>query len=196
MIPRSILITIALMLAAVLGTGLYMLHLEQREVEKAQRTADSRPVSAPIAGPTETIRLSIAYDDDGVLRQQEVNAALPQAPADRAREILRLLLAEYMKKPSSHQLADGSDVKDVFILKDGLCIIDMNAAFAEGHRSGIMVEDLTLASFVQTLGANLPSIRQVKFLVEGRDRETLAGHADLKIIYDVAAVRELVAELQ
>ena len=196
MIPRSIQITIAFMLAAVFITGVYMLHLQKREMEKVLRTADSRPVTAPVSGPTEPVRMAIAYDDDGVLRQEEIHAALPQAPAERAREIVRLLLAEYMKKPSSHPLADGSDVKDIFLLKDGLCVVDMNSAFAEGHRSGIMVEDLTVASFVQTLATNLPYIHKVKFLVEGHDRETLAGHADLRMIYDVSTIRELVAEAQ
>ncbi len=196
MIPRSVQIAIAFMLAGVLGAGLYILYLQQREVEKAGRTADSRPVSAPIAGPKEAIRLAIAYDEDGVLRQEEANAALPQEPAERAREILRLLLAEYMKKPSPHVLADGSDVKDVFLLKDGLCVVDMNAAFAEGHRSGIMVEELTVASLVQTLALNVPSIREVRFLVDGHDRETLAGHVDLRLAYDISAIHELVAELK
>ena len=196
MIPRSIQITIALMLAGVLATGLFMLRLKQREVEKVRGTADSRPVTAPVSGPGETVHLEMAYDDDGLLRREDRTAALPQEPTDRARAILRLLLEEYIKKPSSHPIADGSDIKDVFILKDGLCVVDMNSALAEGHRSGIMVEELTVASLVETLAANMPYIRQVKFLVEGHDRETLAGHADLRMIYDVTAVHELVAELR
>ena len=196
MISRPLQITIGLMLAGVLATGLFMLHLQQREVEKNQRTSDSRPVTAPVSGPKESIRLAIAYDSEGVLRREDASSALPQEPADRAREIVRLLLAEYMKKPSPHPIAEGSDVKDVFLLKDGFCVVDMNAAFAEGHRSGIMVEELTVTSLVETLAINIPSIRHVKFLVDGHDRETLAGHADLRLTYDVASVHELVAELQ
>jgi hypothetical protein len=196
MISRPVQIAIGLMLAGVLATGLFMLHLRQREIEKNQRTSDSRPVTAPVSGPKEAIRLAIAYDNEGVLRREDASSALPAAPADRAREIVRLLLAEYMKKASSHQIAEGSDVKDIFLLKDGLCVVDMNSAFAEGHRSGIMVEELTIASLVETLAINMPSIRRVKFLVEGHDRETLAGHADLRLTYEVASVHELVAELQ
>jgi hypothetical protein len=196
MISRPLQITIGLMLAGILAGGLFMLHLQKREVERVQRTADSRPVTAPVAGPKESFRLAIAYDDEGILHKEKATAALPHEPAERAREIIRLLLAEYLKKPSSHPLADGSDIKDVFFLKDGLCIIDLNSAFAEGHRSGIMVEELTVTSLVETLAINMPSIRQVKFLVEGHDRETLAGHADLKLTYDVNSVHELVAELQ
>jgi hypothetical protein len=39
-------------------------------------------------------------------------------------------------------------------------------------------------------------LTQVKFLVDGKERETLAGHADLKAVYDVAMVNQLVRELQ
>jgi hypothetical protein len=36
----------------------------------------------------------------------------------------------------------------------------------------------------------------VKFLVEGKERETLAGHADLMSFYQVSAVHELAKELE
>jgi hypothetical protein len=36
----------------------------------------------------------------------------------------------------------------------------------------------------------------VKILVGGKERETLAGHADLTGFYDVSAVNQLVGELQ
>jgi hypothetical protein len=49
---------------------------------------------------------------------------------------------------------------------------------------------------IQTLSANLPDILRVKFLVEGRERDTLAGHADLSSMYDTIAVSQLVAQMQ
>jgi hypothetical protein len=75
-------------------------------------------------------------------------------------------------------------------------VIDTNDAFADGHRSGVLVEELTVASMVQTVAANIPGINRVKILVGGQERETLAGHADLSCTYDVSAVSQLVAELQ
>ncbi len=72
----------------------------------------------------------------------------------------------------------------------------MNARFADGHRSGAMLEEFTIASFVETLALNIPEVKRVKFIVEGKERETLAGHADLKQIYDVGAVHQLVTEMQ
>jgi len=36
----------------------------------------------------------------------------------------------------------------------------------------------------------------VSLTVDGKERETLAGHADLKGVYDVATVNQLVREMR
>jgi hypothetical protein len=64
-----------------------------------------------------------------------------------------------------------------------LAVIDLRGSFVNGHPSGVEVESLTLASIVGTLHANLPQIEQIRFLVDGQPRETLAGHADLLRTY-------------
>jgi hypothetical protein len=64
-----------------------------------------------------------------------------------------------------------------------LAVIDLRGSFVNEHPSGVEVEMLTLLSIIGTLHANLPQIEQVRFLVDGRPRETLAGHADLLRTY-------------
>jgi hypothetical protein len=64
-----------------------------------------------------------------------------------------------------------------------LAVIDLRSNFVNQHPSGVEVESLTLLSIVGTLHANLPQIEQIRFLVDGQPRETLAGHADLLRTY-------------
>lgn len=194
MIPRHLLIALVLMLAGIFGLGFYLLHLKGRAEEN--RAADMRPVSAPVSGTRARVTLFVADDAAGTLRQREEEIVLPAEPSLRAREVLRALLAEYQQKNSPHSVPADADVDDVYLVDGNLAVVDLNSDFAEGHRSGILVESLTMASLVQTLSANFPTITQVKFLVDGKERETLAGHADLTSRYDVAAVRQLVAGLQ
>ncbi len=66
-----------------------------------------------------------------------------------------------------------------------LAVLDLRGTFANSHPSGVEVESLTLASILATLHTNLPQIEQVRFLVDGQPRETLAGHADLLRTYPV-----------
>jgi hypothetical protein len=62
-------------------------------------------------------------------------------------------------------------------------VVNLTAAFAASHPSGIETETLTLLSICGTLHANLPRVTQVRFLVDGKVRSTLAGHADLTRTY-------------
>ena len=64
-----------------------------------------------------------------------------------------------------------------------LAVINLRGSFVNQHPSGVEVESLTLLSIVGTLHANIPQIEQIKFLVDGQPRETLAGHADLLRTY-------------
>jgi spore germination protein GerM len=138
----------------------------------------------------------VAYDDVGVLHAQAAQIPLPSVRQQRAEELLRALLALYLDKASPHPLPPGSDIRSVYMVDPGLAVIDINAAFADGHRSGVLEEELTVASLIQTLAANIPGILRVKILVEGKQRETLAGHADLSNFFDVSAVHQLTAQLQ
>jgi Sporulation and spore germination len=155
-----------------------------------------RSVAPPINGPLGKITLAIAYDEDGVFRQQQAQAALPTEAGERSREILRTLFSEYMQRPSPHPLTPGSDVNDVFVLNGDLAVLDMNGTFADSHPSGVMVEDFTLFSMIETLALNMPEIKRVKIIVDGRERSTLAGHADLTPIFDVAAIHQAVENLR
>jgi len=193
---RALAIATALLLAAVLAMGVYLHILRRNERERAQNLPDSRPISAPVAGPASHVTLYLAYDDPGALRARDATVALPADPAQRGREILRALLGEYVKRPSSHELPPGADVKDVFLVAGDTAVVDMTPVFAQGHRSGVFVETLTVASLVKTLTANLPGVTRVKILVDGKERETLAGHADLECFYDAVTVEQLVQQLQ
>ena len=194
MMPRHVMITVGVLLVAVFLTGFYVLQLKKTAEQQAQRT-DSRPVAPPAAGPEEVVTLTIAYDDDAVFRSVKVSMPVPPEKTERAREVLRALIAEYTQKPSPHPLAEGADVREVFLVND-LAIVDLNPALADAHRSGAFVETLTLTSMAATLAQNVPGVQRVRFLVDGKERETLAGHADLMATYDVKQVQELVKGLQ
>jgi spore germination protein GerM len=138
--------------------------------------------------------LYVADDQLGGLRRQEISLNLPADPSLRAETVLRALLARYAQKDSPHALPAGADINSLYML-NGTAVVDVNDAFATGHRSGVLVEELTILSLVQTLSANLPGIAQVKILVNGQERDTLAGHADLADFYDVAVVNRVVGQM-
>lgn len=196
MIPRHLLIAMAVLLVAVLGLSGYAWHMRKTVASVPVVSTDTRSLAPPIAGPTERVILFVAHDDEGSLRAVSAQIPLPSGRQQRAEELLRALLSLYLDRSSTHVLGSGADIRSVFLVDPGVAVIDLNSAFADTHRSGVMVEELTVASMIHTISANTPGILRVKILVDGKERDTLAGHADLSSFYDVTAVNQLATQLQ
>ena len=196
MISRQLVIGLIVMVAVVVIMGLYVGHMRHRVTDLQPTQTDSRPLTPPVSGPTESVTLYVAYDDPGTIRATTTRVPLSSARQQRAEQLLRALMAIYLDQASQHPLAAGSEVKSVYLVDPGVAVIDVNAAFADGHRSGILVEELTVASMIQTLSANIQGISRVKILIDGKTRDTLAGHIDLSSPYETSSVNQLVQQLQ
>lgn len=196
MIPRHLMIAMAVLVAAALGLSVYAWHVRKTVASTPAAAVDTRPLAPPVAGPTERVTLFVAHDEDGTLRPESAQIPMPSGRQQRAEELLRAMVSRYLEKSSPHVLGAGAEVRSVFLVDPGVAVIDLNAAFADTHRSGVLVEELTVASLIHTISANTPGILKVKILVDGKERDTLAGHADLSDFYDVSAVNQLASQLQ
>jgi hypothetical protein len=211
MIPRYQRVLFWVLSAAILLMALFLLRGCEQAREKLTRHRDETPIAAPTATASETFRLAIANDSDGSITMVDRDLALPEEPTARTRALLAHLIAEYSFKNSAHPLESGPAIDDVFLLDlplrpltssnasdaapavtdeptvqgGQLAVINLHGTFADHHPSGIEPEMLTIQSILGTLYANFPRIEEVRFLVDGRPRETLNGHADLTRIYPV-----------
>ena len=190
MIPRQLQIAAAVLVIAALGLGGYVWRLK-RHASHAPQIEEPAHVAPPVTGPKEDVTLYVAYDNPGTLVPRSATIALPQGRQERAQEVLQALLARYREEDSSHPIPAGSEIRNVYLIDPGMAVIDVNAALADGHRSGILVEELTVISLVETLAVNVPGVNRVKILVDGKERETLAGHADIADLFDTVNVQQL-----
>jgi len=190
MIPRYLLIGVAALLALVVAMGIFLRHMRQQAGELESLAANALPVAPPASGPTETVTLYVADDAAGMLRARSAQIPLPGGRQQRAEELLRALLRIYQQPGAAHPLAPAADIRSIYLVDPGAAVIDLNAAFADQHRSGILSEQLTVNSLVETLAVNVPGILRVHILVEGKTRDTLAGHADLTEPFDVITIEQ------
>jgi spore germination protein GerM len=196
MISRRLQIVLVVLVVTAVGLGYYALRL-RRQAERAQTAAsDTRPIAPPVSGQPESVHLFVADDQDGTIVDRQISLAVPASHSGRALALLRALTASYLESSSVHRLGEGADIRSVYFVSETLAVVDLNAEFANHHRSGGMVEELTIVSLVKTLSAAFPKLAQVRFLVDGKERETLAGHADLTSVYDVSSITELARELK
>lgn len=191
---RQLLVSTAILAAVAIGMFVYAWQLRQHATLTSP-VETTPPVTPPKTGPTEKVTLWVAYDDPGVLRAQAVAVPLSSGRQQQAEQLLRSLMELYTSKASPHPLRPGAEVEDVYLVAPGLAVIDVNAALADSQTSGVLAEELTVTSLMQTLSANIPGLTQFKILVEGKERDTLAGHADLSAVYDALQVADLAKQL-
>jgi Sporulation and spore germination len=196
-VTRRILVMFAVLLLIAMGLGVYAWRLKRKVARDEQLAAQQQLALAPSAnGPPTPVTLYVASDSDATLRKSQISIVLPAERSEQARAILRALFGTYMQSPSPHPVGAGTDVRDVYLLGDDTAVVDTNSAFADAHPSGVLAEELTVASIVATLNANDSKIQRVKILVNGQERETLAGHADLQRFYLASNIGQVVKDLQ
>lgn len=194
---RRIVVMLTVLLLVAAGMGIYAWRLHKKVTADEERLAQQQQTAAqPANGPTTNVTLYLASDADATLYKKQVSIPLPAERSEQARAILRALFGTYLQSGSPHPIGAGADVRDVYLLTDGSAVVDTNAAFADAHPSGVLAEELTITSIVATLNANDPKITSVKIIVNGAERETLAGHADLRRFYVASNIGQLAKELQ
>ncbi len=194
---RRLLVMFAVLVLIALGLGVYAWHLKRKVARDAQLAAQQQLAMAPAGnGPPTAVTLYVASDSDATLRKSQVSVALPPERSERARAVLRALFGVYLQPASPHPIGAGADVRDVYLLGDDTAVVDTNSAFADAHPSGVLAEELTVASIVATLNADDSKIQRVKILVNGHERETLAGHADLQRFYLASNIGQVMKDTQ
>jgi hypothetical protein len=195
MIPRYQRALLGLLLLATAIMAIFLIRTRERAADKLQAAADSTPLTPPSVMPTSEVTLMLANDTDGSLVNTEKRIALPTEAHARTRYLLNQVLAEYAKPGSAHPIAANAGVDDVFLMPlpagtaggGTLAVVNLSSGLLQAHPSGIETETMTLLSLIGTLHANMPEITQVRFLVDGASRDTLAGHADLTRTYLAAS---------
>ncbi len=86
MIPRHLIIGVAVMLAITLGMSVYVWRMRGQAQQTETPAAYAHPVAAPVQGPTEQVTIYVAYDDPGLLRAQGARIPLPAGRQERAQE--------------------------------------------------------------------------------------------------------------
>ena len=196
MIPRHQTVLFIVLLAASVIMGVLLWNQLRRAHDRLLRGEDSAPTQAPQVAPAEQATLMVADDADNTVQPRLLTLPLPQNPEARARVILGKLLDFYGAPDAAHPVPGGaSSIEQVFLVPivhangsatangPQLAVVSLTGAFVAGHPSGLETESLTVLSICATLNANLPSVTQVRFLVDGQPRATLAGHADLTRTY-------------
>ena len=139
-----------------------------------------RPPAQPLFSPSDppmTVRLFFPTSDGDVLLSAEYQSIFKSSDlTNRAKQILQKLEEGPRSGALTPSIPADAKVTEVFVADDGVAFIDYSNAIATNHPGGMLNEQATIYSIVNSLIYNLREIRQVKILVGGTEKETLAGH--------------------
>lgn len=177
---------LALIVVAVIAIGFFYLRVLANRVsfetlqhgEEAVRTRLREVALQAEATNKQSVTLYFPSPNQGKLVPENRPITLAASDADRIRQVL-LALVEGSYQGRSRPLPPSTDLRAVFLTSDGTAYVDFSSAVLAEFTPGIQSETLAVYAIVNSLAVNIPAVKRLKILIQGREVDTLDGHADL-----------------
>jgi spore germination protein GerM len=160
---------IFILIVLIVGTGGYFYFIG-RNGEKT---------TPPQTGDKGNIVLYFSSRDEEYLVQEFRQISLSGPVENQALVVMNELVKG--SKRLINVIPDGVKVIGTKLSGDGTLFVDFSKELKEGHPGGSWAEMLTIYSIVDTIIKNFPDVKKVKFLIEGKEIESLAGHIDTRM---------------
>ena len=126
----------------------------------------------------QSLNVKVYYPDDSGMRLVEVEReVIVDEATDKYTAAVETLLEEPDEENLTKIFPKNAAIRSVKVA-DGLATVDFDGGLTKNFVGGSTGEELLIGSVVDTL-TNFPEVTRVKFLVDGKEVETLSGHMDL-----------------
>ena len=137
---------------------------------------DNQPVKKE--NSAQSMNIKVYYPDDSGMKLVEVEREIIiDDSTDKYTAAVETLFDEPTEDNLTKIFPKNAAIKSVTV-ENGLAIVDFDGSLLKNFVGGSTGEEFLIGSVVDTL-TNFPEIKQVKFLVDGAEIETLSGHMDL-----------------
>jgi spore germination protein GerM len=175
---RLAFIGLAIAVAWVLFFGLPGWYSARRAATVAAVAGAGTPPSTGTAVRKITATLYYVSEDGVNLTPAQREVPFAANVAEQARAIVEAQLAP--APPLVSAIPPDTKLREVFITERGEAFVDLSGDVSTKHPGGSLDEIFTVYTIVNALTVNLPAIKRVQILVDGKEVDTLAGHVDLR----------------
>ena len=124
------------------------------------------------------MRVKVYYPDDSGVHLVEVERKINvEHEGEKYLAAVEMLLDEPYEENLTTIFPKTASIRSVTVA-DGLATVDLDGSIVKHMVGGSTGEEFLVGSIVDTL-TNFPEVTKVKFLVDGKEIETLSGHMDL-----------------
>ena len=171
------LIALIVVLVAVVAAGVLVWSRFGAGPASEQASERTGPEAAPPVRPDEPLPLTLFVPVNGLL--DRISAGLfrqPELQLEAHAAVAAVLASE---QGGEAAVLKDLELKALYLDAAGTVFVDLSPVGRKDLRGSAWEELLAVYAFVNTLTQNFPEVRQVRFLVDGREAPTLAGHVDL-----------------
>ena len=162
--------------------------IEKPIVEKPETTPPPNPVeentneeTPKIVSPAtqaQKISVKVYYPDDAGINLVAVKRNIEiKSEAEKYFAVVKLLMTPPTEKDLTIIFPNNAKINDVKF-DNGTVIVDFDKNITKSFAGGSTGEELLVNSVVKTL-TEFKEVKQIRFLVDGEEIETLSGHMDL-----------------
>jgi spore germination protein GerM len=184
--PRHIkigLIVLGVGLAVALGFFVNVVGRVQSMMKNERETTEENPFKQPTqplytsTDPPMNVKLFFpAASGETLLTAEDATIFQSKEIENRAKQILQKLQEGPQNTNMVPSLPKEAKAQDFFISEEGVAFINFSNTISTNHPGGVLNELGTIYSVVNSLTYNLPEVKEVKILIGGVEKETLAGH--------------------
>lgn len=137
---------------------------------------DKQPLT--VTEPERTVKVKVYFPDEAGLNLVSVERQIKVSSDEQKYEAaIKMLMDEPKEKGLTGIFPKSAKLNGVTV-KDGTAYVDFDNKLVENFVGGSTGEEFLVDSVVDTL-TEFKEVKQVRFLIDGQEIETLSGHMDL-----------------
>jgi spore germination protein GerM len=177
--PKKVILVGSLCVILLVLIAIFFSGGSEERIRRLENDKLAHPAPAPEEPPERRmVTLFFLANGDDLLHGEEREIMAGRSVAEEAEQVLDELIRGSEGDLIS-PLPPEASVRQVFITAEGVAFVDFSREIMEKSSYGSSSELSAVFAVVNSLAYNFKSIKRVRILVEGGERETLGGHIDL-----------------
>jgi spore germination protein GerM len=177
---RRMLVIGAIAILAIAGGWWLTARFSSRRTSTGQ-ASPTTPASTRVAADARKITATLYFVSEDGMSLVGVQREVPfgETVLDQAKQIVISQLAAG-PTPLVSAIPSETTLRSLYLTERGDAFVDLSADARTRHTGGALDELFTVYAIVNALTTNLPAVKRVQILIEGKEVDTLAGHVDLR----------------
>lgn len=121
------------------------------------------------------VKIYFSDQQERFLKSEKRHVVKEKDVALHAKEIVKALL-DGSKTGLVNTFPKGVTVRDVQVIDDGIAVVNFSRDLSKSYEGSSAAEMCTVYSLTNSIVQNIPEIKKVKILIEGRDVSSIQGH--------------------